>query len=118
MTYKPIPEMTRAEIEDAVEADNPDELYIAVLAAALYSQDLEWAQSICLALSSHPHWNVRGNAVLGFGHLARLHGSLNEERIKPVIESALTDSEEYVRGQAYAAMEDVEQYLEWEVRRP
>jgi hypothetical protein len=33
----------------------------------------EWGEGVCARLANHEHFNVRGNAILGFGHLARIH---------------------------------------------
>ncbi len=37
--------------------------------------------------------------------------------MKPVIEAALNDRSDYLRGQADAAADDVEFFLKWEVDR-
>jgi hypothetical protein len=118
MRYEPIPELTRAEVEAAVERDDPGELLYAVLAAALYADDPAWAEGVCLRAASHRDPNVRGNAVLGFGHLARLHGRLDRLRVEPVIAAALDDPDPYVRGHAHNAAGDVSHFLGWAVRGP
>jgi len=115
--YKPIKQRSKEEVEAALERNDPDELLHAVLAAALYSDDSHWSEEICLRLSGHEHFNVRGNAILGFGHIARIHGRLNENKVKPVIEAGLNDKSDYVRGQANAAADDVEFFLKWGVDR-
>ena len=111
--YSPIPEMTADEVEAAITRNVPDDLLIAVLSAALYSEDLEWAQSVCLRLATHQHFNVRGNAILGFGHLARIHGRLDATRVQPVIEAGLRDSNQYIRGQSECAADDANHFLGW-----
>ncbi len=118
LRYETIPELTRAEIEAAISRDRADELLYAVLSAALHADDPAWAEAICLRLTNHPHPNVRGNAVLGFGHIARLHGQLDASRVLSVIEAALIDPDVYVRGQANAAADDVEHFLGWRTSRP
>jgi hypothetical protein len=59
---------------------------------------------------------VRGNAVLGFGHLARRFRRLDEGVVRPIIENALLDADPYVRGQADAAADDVAHFLGWKVK--
>jgi hypothetical protein len=76
MTYESIPVFSRVDVEGALLRDKPDELLYAVLSAALYGKDFAWAQDVCLRLAKHPDRRVRGNAMLGFGHLARLHRRL------------------------------------------
>jgi hypothetical protein len=118
MEYEVIAPRSKAEVEAAISTDDPEELSYAVLSAALYADDREWAEGICLRLSDHAHFNVRGNAILGLGHIARIHGVLNELNAKPVIEAALKDENAYVKGHANEAANDVEVFLKWKVERP
>jgi hypothetical protein len=111
--YDAIPSMSRDDIDAAVRRNDPEELLVAVLSAVLSGHDRVWAQSICERLSTHPHFNVRGNAILGFGHLARLHKDLDRAGATRAIRAGLDDSNEYVRGQAHSAADDVEVFLGW-----
>jgi hypothetical protein len=113
LKYEPIPVFTRTEVEVAIQRDDPQELLYAVLSAALHAEDQEWAQDVCLRLAFHPHSNVRGNAILGFGHIARVHRYLDRARVQPIIERALNDPDEYVRGHAVDAVDDIEHFLRW-----
>lgn len=79
--------------------------------------DCDWAESICLRLADHPDPQVRANAILGFGHLARTCGRLNEAVVKPIIERGLNDAALAVRKHAYDASTDVEHYLGWRINR-
>ncbi|MEQ8936073.1 MAG: hypothetical protein RIE56_09820 [Amphiplicatus sp.] len=74
-------------------------------------------ESVCIALSVHPDVFVRRNAILGFGHLARVTRKLDEALVKPIIEAALHDKEPSVRGNADAAMDDIEHFLGWKFKR-
>ena len=87
-------------------------LYVPIL-VSLSSPDSRWSEEVCIRLAVHPDANVRGNAVLGFGHLARLCGELDEASVRPLIESALRDDHAYVRGQATNAADDAAQFLGW-----
>lgn len=116
--YEPIPPLDRKAVEAAIGRNDPEELLHAVLSAALHADDPAWAQEICLRLASHENFNVRGNAVLGFGHLARLHQALDPARVQPVIEKALRDPHAYVRGQAQTAVDDIQHYMHWRIQPP
>ena len=103
---------------EAVKAsDGPRDLSIAVIAAALSAPDLDWAYSFCLQPALHPHSNVRGNTILGFGHLARRFGPLNERTIKPLVEAALCDSDAFARSQTDSAADDSAHFLHWQMTR-
>jgi hypothetical protein len=118
MKYEQVPPLSQREIEIAVASDDRDRLPIAVLSAALFCPDREWAESICLQFATHTDPVVQGNAILGFGHIARRHRKLSKEMVKPLIENALVDPEEYVRGHADSAAVDVETFLKWQCQRP
>jgi hypothetical protein len=104
---------TRERVRRAVAANSSDALSRAVLAVALHDADSRYAIELCIQLATHRHPVVRGNALLGFGHIARVHRSLNRAVVYPLIVAGLTDSEAYVRGQAEAAKDDTVQFLEW-----
>ena len=105
---------TKKNVEAAIERDDPEELSLVPIVISLYpSDDCFWSESICIRLATHPHSVVRGNAILGFGHLARVCRKLDKKTVKPLIMAALRDPNDYVRGQANAAKSDVQQFLRW-----
>ncbi len=111
--YDPIKHYSQAEIEKAVKDYDVETLSLVVLSVALYSKDYEYAVNLCVQFSSHEHFNVRGNAIQGFGHIARIGRKLNEEIVKPIIKRALKDENEFVRGNAIDAKDDTKSYLKW-----
>src|SRR5262245_49626927 len=113
MKYEAIPVLSRDEIESAILRNDLEELLYAVLSVALYSDAPVWEECVCVRLSNHEHFNVRRNAILGFGHIARIHRKLTMSIVKPLIEAALQDQNDYVRGHADDAADDVELFLQW-----
>jgi hypothetical protein len=97
-------------LRDAIERDDPHELAELVIAAALYEEDYELLESACVRLARHPDETVRGNAILGFGHMARLFGKVGKEAVD-LVRHGLSDPSGYVRGQAYAAAGDLSHFL-------
>lgn len=104
---------TEADIEAAIARNNPDELLRVPIVVGMNAPDCdrEWAEHICITLASHPNFNVRGNAILGFGHIARTCRALTTEQIIPLISRALTDPDDYVRSHADNAACDLQVYL-------
>ena len=115
--YERIEQQSKAEVESAILRDNSDELVYAVLSAALYAEDAFWAENVCVRLAAHENENVRGNAILGFGHIARIHGQLTEAKVRPLIESAFEDKSAFVRDHADSAKDDTEMSLHWKWRQ-
>lgn len=111
--YQAIEPLSREEVDAVVERDNPSELLIVILSVAIHDEDRSFAELFCQKYSNHSDSNVRGNAILGFAHIARIQGSLNEHVIKPIIKKGLIDENEYVRGHSIDAKEDTEWFLKW-----
>ena len=103
-----------AAVRRAMKLDDAEELKTLIVGLALYHEDGRVVEELCHRLSGHADEFVRGNAVLGFGHLARRFRTL-DERALAIVERALKDSSDHVRGQAWAAAGDVCFFLGWKV---
>ena len=111
-------ERLRKRFEAALERDVPIELQQSILDVTLECEDREWAECCCAQLARHRNANVRGNALLGLGHLARRFGRLDRNRVKRLIEVGLYAHNEYVRERAESAADDLETFLSWSFDRP
>ena len=111
--YVKIEQQSKTQIEAAILRDDSEELVYAVLSAALHAEDADWAEDVCARLAAHENENVRGIAVLGFGHIARIHGQLTEAKVRPLIESASEDKSAFVRDNADSAKDDTKMFLHW-----
>ena len=107
---------TTEEVAAAIARDNPEELVSVPIAVALDPPSRVWAERILVRLAAHPDSNVRANALLGFGHLARIYRYLNRRVVGPIIEAGLEDPDPSVRGKARTAAEDIEWFLGWVLR--
>ncbi len=103
----------QATVEAVLERDDPLELMDWILEIALEAADRELVENACARLARHRDANVRGNAVLGFGHLARRFGRLDGKRVERLVEIALHDRSAYVRENAHSAAEDLATFLGW-----
>ena len=111
--YREIGPWKHEDVEQAILSDDIEALRLAVIGVSMHDDDWRYAQDLCVRLSSHPHFNVRGNAVLGFAHIARVHRHLDRSVVQPIIQRALHDEDEYVRGHADSAVDDTVIYLKW-----
>ncbi len=112
--FQDLESFTDDDIKDAFLRDDPSELMLVSITVALSSPDLVCAQDACLRLGSYNDPRVRGNAVMCLGHLARRFSSLDELRVRPLIESSLRDGDDYVRTLACSAADEIHQFLGWE----
>jgi hypothetical protein len=83
----------------------------ALLRLTFHESDGKWVQDICIQYSNHSHYNVRGIAILCFGHLARIHGELETEIVLPIVNKALHDSNGFVSGHANSALDDIQFFI-------
>lgn len=103
------------EILALIANNDAETLHRAIIGIALYDTDFDFIVKTCLRLARHPDEFVRGNAILSFGHCARRFGTLDETLVRPLVEAGMTDSSKHVRGQAWAAAEDIQHFLGWTV---
>ncbi len=112
--FQDLEQITTDDIVAALKRQDPQELSLVSITVALLSQDRLVAQDVCINLCDPAYDNnVRGNAVMSLGHLARRFRSLDEKTVKPIIESALRDEDAYVRIHAKAAADEIHQFLGW-----
>ncbi len=69
--YEQIRDYSCDEVKTAIQKDDWRELSKVVIGVSMYASDLHYAEGLCVRMAAHENFNVRGNAVLGFGHLAR-----------------------------------------------
>lgn len=116
MQYEEIQPATAADVREALEQSEMEKASELIVGMALHSPSADSAVQSCLEAAGFPHPAVRGNAILGLGHLARRFGYLERSRVEPVLAAALADPDSYVRNQALAAADDIQQFLGWAVR--
>ena len=114
--FQDLARFPHADVDAAIMRNDPDELQLVPITVALASSELALAQEVCLKLCSHEHFRVRGNAVMSLGHLARRFRSLDEDKVRPLLESALSDNNEYVKTLAKSAADEIHQFLHWLIR--
>ncbi len=116
MQYEEVEFATVSDVRQALKRSEMEKASRLIIGVALHSQDAESAAQACLEAATSPHPIVRGNAILGLGHLARRFASLERSTVEPVLISAMSDPEPYVRGHADAAADDIQHFLGWVIR--
>ncbi|TME29876.1 MAG: hypothetical protein E6I66_10580 [Chloroflexi bacterium] len=81
----------------------------ALLSLAYHDPDWRWVQNTCLELFGDRSVEVRAMAALCLGHLARIHRSLDLERVLPALESQVDDP--VVGPRARDALDDISVFM-------
>jgi hypothetical protein len=113
--YETVNVVSLEEAATLVDGGDYDASARAVVSLALYGSDPAKIAPILARAAKSPNALLRGNALLGFGHIARRFGSLDRTLVEPLVQAALTDAESYVRGHAHSAAEDFLKFLGWSV---
>jgi len=108
---------TKSEAEAILAGDNRTAMVRTLIAIAMDPPDLDWAQEICIRFARHEDDYLRGNAILGFGHIARVLRALDRKRVSPIVLAALSDPSPFVRGHAESACDDLSHFLGWPARQ-
>jgi hypothetical protein len=114
--YHEINPASAKDVETAIVRNDPEELRTLVVGVALHFPDADLAAQFCRRLARHLDGGVRGNAILGFGHLARRFRTLPAD-IQRIIEAGLSDPSRHVRRQSEAAAADAAHFLGWNIQR-
>ena len=81
----------------------------ALLSLALYDSDWRWVQDQCLRLLADSEEDIVATAILGLGHLARLHQRLDLERVLPPLITLQADQR--FSGRVSDAFADIRMFV-------
>src|SRR5229473_5786492 len=98
MKYEPIEPIDRNQAEKLLVSNRRDAICRTLVSVAMFESDRRWAQAQCLRFAKHPDSFVRGVAATCLGHLARIHGTIDEDDVVPVVRELLHDSDPDTRG--------------------
>jgi hypothetical protein len=101
--YKKPEILDKEEFEKILASNDAARISEAIIAASFYIEDFDYVFNRLVELCEHIHEWIRGNAMLGLGHLARIHGKMPIDPTVRIISQGLCDPSEYVRGQADGA---------------
>lgn len=111
---EPLP-ITKARAEEILAGGNGDEICEAMVALAFYEADWRWTQERCLELTHHADWTLRAIAATCLGHLARIHRTLEMDRVRPRLVELMNDPQ--TRGYAENAADDIKMFMNVDLRR-
>lgn len=119
MKYESLEPVTHEQAEAIVRSGDAHALSRVAVSIAIADDDLDWSAAFLLSLIAHDNANVRGNTLLGFGHLARRFRAVpSTASVAAAITAGLADSDAFVRGQADAAADDFQQFVGPLSRKP
>lgn|SRR5574341_993735 len=117
MKYERIKPINKARAKKLLAGDNPDEICRALVSVAMFEDDRRWSQAQCLKFARSDNSFVRGVAATALAHIARIHGTIDEDEVLPVLRELLHDKDPETRGKAQDALSDFSTFLGWNSRK-
>lgn len=109
MTYEELEPIARSDFQIEMASGDTYRMCTALVRAALYDSDRPWLEDLLATYLRHPEVAVRTVAATCTGHVARLHGEIDLERLVPLLR-ALESSEETL-GAAQDALSDIDVFI-------
>ncbi|MCX4096654.1 hypothetical protein [Nocardia sp. alder85J] len=104
-TYQKLDPISRGDATAMLESTDPHAVTQAILRLALHDPDGAWVTDRALTLLHSPNADIRSVAATALGHIARIHGAIDSERVIPALQR-LTDNTDTV-GRAEDALDDI-----------
>ena len=103
------PVATRADLAAALLAGDDEATSSALVGVILHDPDWSWSQDRCLELLTHSSLTVRRAAVICLGHVSRIHGQIDMEKVVPAL-SDLRATEVDLAGSVEDALVDIRMF--------
>jgi hypothetical protein len=116
MTYHEPHAISREEADAAFASGDSEKIAFALVNATFHDPDWRWIQDTCLSLAQSDDASVRQISVTCLGHIARIHRKLDLEKVSPVLNKLRHDPELSVRGCTEDAIEDIQIFMDVDVR--
>ena len=117
MKYERIEPIDKTRAKKLLANGDRDAICRTLVSVAMFESDRRWAQAQCLRFAKHSDSFVRGVAATCLGHMARIHGAIDEDDVVPVVRELLHDSDPETRGKAQDALSDFSTFLGWDSRK-
>src|SRR5437016_10260227 len=104
MKYEQVKPIDKTRAKKLLANGDREAICRTLVSVAMFESDRRWAQSQCLEYARHDDSFVRGVAATCLGHLARIHGVIDEDEVVPVLRQLLRDSDPDTRGKAQDAL--------------
>lgn len=108
MEYHNVLPLDKDSAQKIFASNDVDRICDAMVVIAFHEPDWKWVQDICLTFFMSDDPAVSGLAATCLGHVARIHGQLEKEKVLPLLYSRLSDPQ--IAGRIEDALDDIEMF--------
>jgi len=109
MTYQEIFPIPRHDAEIILSATEETAICETLVRLAYHDPDWQWVQNQCVRFTADSRLSVRATAVLCLGHLARIHGRLDLDRVNQTLRPLLSEPE--LKWRVEEVLEDIAMFV-------
>jgi hypothetical protein len=106
--FSDVPELSREDARRSFSSGDAEKICNALVSVTFHDQDWRWAQELCLGFLSSQDSRISGLAATCLGHLARIHRSIDREKVLESLRGHLSDTE--IAGRVEDAIDDIEMF--------
>jgi len=117
MKYETLEPINKDQAADLLGEGGRETICRTLVCVATFEPDRHWAQTQCLRYANHKDSFVRGVAATCLGHLARIHKTIDEDEVMPIVRQLLRDKDPQTRAIAEDTISDFSIYLGWNKRK-
>jgi hypothetical protein len=100
-----VPDKEYRQLEQALKEKDINKATSTMLYLCFNIDDINWLEDRYIALLEHENDDVSGLAATCLGHIARIHGEINQEKVLPVLQEKLKDAR--LVGRVQDALDDI-----------
>ncbi len=107
--YQDVGIIEKDKAEQIFSTNNVENICSALVSISFYEKDWKWSQDKCLEFLLNANVIIAGMAAICLGHIARIHGKIEKNRVVNALKHKLSNKE--IAGQIQDALEDIEIYI-------
>ncbi len=104
-TYQKLDPISRDHATAMLESTDSHTVTEAILRLALHDPDGTWVTDRALELLQNPNTDIRSVAATALGHIARIHHTIDTERVVPALQRLANNPD--TAGRAEDALDDI-----------
>lgn len=108
--FHQVPPISRDDALKAFASGDSEQICKVLVSVAFHESDWRWVQDKCLEFLASDDANVSGLAATCLGHIARIHKSLDKERVVAALRQRLGDPS--IAGRVEDALDDIEMFVQ------
>ena len=111
MKYEEIEIKKNEDYFHLIKSGKTDNVIQGLLGLVHYGEGIRLIQDTLVKYSKSENENIRGIAILCFGHLARIDGQIDKELVLPIVNEGLVDNSSFVQSHSNSALDDINSFV-------